>query len=198
MTDILTASKTSRPARSMAAARLNGKRDVGFVRRDHGVDQPHDVAARKIVGLKIVERNIQPRFHRADARRDYGARRYSAQAHADEGEEAHVGARRPSGDPERNRHQIQNENQAPRQLLSVSRTLLLYPVSNSNHLSPLSVDVRCRRATMRLPSTRVTIIAAPGSINSPSDTTSSSLTVNIGNPGGSKGRDGSTLLSPAN
>jgi hypothetical protein len=39
MTDIFTASSTSRPARSMAAARLKGI-DVGLVRRDQGVDHP--------------------------------------------------------------------------------------------------------------------------------------------------------------
>ena len=58
ITDIFTASNTSRPARSMAAARLKRHRDVRLVRRDHGVHDVDDVAAGQVVGFQIVDGDV--------------------------------------------------------------------------------------------------------------------------------------------
>ena len=101
---------------NIAAGQIDGggalerQRDVGLIRRDHGVDQPDDIAAREEMRLEIVERNIQPGFDRADARGDDGSRRHPPESHADESEKSHVGAGGPGGNPERNRNQIQYED----------------------------------------------------------------------------------------
>ncbi len=51
---VRTASKTSRPARSMAAALLEGQLDVGLVGGDQRLDDVDDVAAGEVVGFELV------------------------------------------------------------------------------------------------------------------------------------------------
>ena len=110
-TDICTASSTSRPARSMAVARLNGHRDVGLVRRDQGVDDADDVAAGQVVGLQVVDGDVEPRLDRADAGGDDRAGRHASQAHPDEGEEPDIRPRGEGGDPEPNGNQVEDDDQ---------------------------------------------------------------------------------------
>ena len=66
---------------------LEGQRDVGLVGRDQGVDHPHDVAAGQVVRLQVVDGDVEPGLHRADARGDDGGGRHAAQPHADQGEQ---------------------------------------------------------------------------------------------------------------
>ena len=84
---VRTASSTVLPvplvARSMAQARLKSREMPGFVGRDEGEDDVADVAAREIVRLEWIARNVDAGFHRGDAVIDDQADRHLAQAHPD-------------------------------------------------------------------------------------------------------------------
>src|SRR3989304_4848917 len=57
---------------------LEGQRNVGLVGRNHGVDDPHDVAARKKVGFQVVDGYVDAGLHRADPRRAHRGGRNAA------------------------------------------------------------------------------------------------------------------------
>src|SRR5688572_4967143 len=121
--------------------------------------------------LQVVQRELEAGLDRADARRDHSVRRDAAQAHADEREKAHVGARGPGRDPQRDRHEVQqqekryDDDDQDAQYAGDARL-------QSAHVSSFSLVLVIWRTTMRLPSTRKTSIGVPGSMSSPSDTTS--------------------------
>ena len=84
--------------------------------------------------------------------------------------------------------QNQQRNETSRQYQCRFRTLL--------HSFRLMCG--CRRTTIRLPSTRVTTMISPASINSPSDTTSTRLTFDLGDACRSQRRDrGAAFSEPA-
>jgi hypothetical protein len=183
---------------NIAAGQIDGggalewQRDVGLIRRDHGVDQSDDIAARKEMRLEIVERNIKPGFDRADARRDYGSRRHPPESHADESEKSDVCSGSPGSDPQRNRHQIQHEDDRHQQRQKDDESSGYTGFGSEHFYTPFNYG-RWRRTTMRLPSTRLTTICAPASMNSPSETTSTRSPSTSAIP---EGRSGETVVPP--
>ena len=78
------------------------ERDPGFVRGDQGQNHVIDVAAREVVRLEWIARDVDARFYRGDAVIDDEADRHLAQAHPNHFAEAdwRVGNARAQPEPE--------------------------------------------------------------------------------------------------
>ena len=161
-TDIWTASSTSRPARSMAVARLNGRAMLALSAEISALTTLHHVAAGEVVGLEVVDREIaRPAFMALMRAMTMVRGRHAAQSHPDEGEEPHVGPRRPRGEPETDGDEIQDQGEHATPPPAGTRAVPELP-----RRLPITVvalpSARSGRTTMRLPSTRITSIGRAG------------------------------------
>src|SRR5690606_20905514 len=168
---------------------LEGHVDVGLVGRDQRVDDAGDVTAGQIVRFELVDAQGQAGLYSADPRVDDDRRRHAPQPHADEREQPDVGARRPRRDPQRDRDEVQDEDQ--QQYGNCQQADGADGRKVEHHSPPDSV---IRRTTMRLPSTRVTLTGAPASMKTPSETTSTRVPSISAMPAGRSGETARPVL----
>ena len=84
LTLICTACSTSRPAKSIAAARSKLELDVGPLRRDQRVDDAVDVAAGEEMAFQLIDRQAQSGFGRLDERDSRFGSARPGEAHGDQ------------------------------------------------------------------------------------------------------------------
>jgi hypothetical protein len=105
---VRTASTTLLPeplvARSIAQARSQFERDARLLRGDQRLHGRHDVAAREVVRLDVVDGDLDAGLLRGDARIDDQPVGHLPQAHRDEVDDANVG---PASQPARS-HTLKN------------------------------------------------------------------------------------------
>ena len=81
------------------AGAIEIERDAGFVGRDQSEDNLPDIAAREVVGLERIARNLDASFHRGDAVIDNHSHGNFTQAHPDHFSERDRRVRDPGADP---------------------------------------------------------------------------------------------------